>query len=378
MKKATPYIKQLLKAILPHGIHIYYKKRKQLLSTSSIQDVSERKRIAFITPPYTNEYIQLIKNAITESNYEVTDNPEDAGYVWVHWYEDIKSTDDFLQKISNIKTWKTQGRKIIYQIHNKVPHEPVLPRLARAQMVALADTADVISSHSTDTLKTVEDLWDYGSDFSKVVQIPHPNYIGTYGKKLLPSKSLTNNTLRVLFFGIIKQYKGIENLIEATKNITGVEVTICGLAPDIEYKKKLEKLVEGRSDIRISFDYVDNVRVPQLLSEHHILALPYLLKSSLNSGAAMLAFSYGRTVVGSNNGTLKDLPKELHFGYDYQNEDDNTVQLREAIAKIQQRYSGHYSELLAIGDRVYDFVQQNNSSEKVASAINKMIQVVDE
>lgn len=362
--------KKSLKAVLPHAVVRLYEKRHELRPESAPLN---NKKIAVFSV-YDIKYTQLLHEAIRFAGYEPTSKVADAKYIWLHWYENrIADYAGFVDKLTTIKTWKQQGRKVIFHIHNKKPHESKVPNISHALMTALADSADQVSIMSTQTKDMLKDMWYYGDDFSHVSRVPHPNYIGAYGEMLNPT-TLKSDTLKILFFGLVRPYKGIEHLLEATKGLKNLEVTIAGNPSNTEYANQIKKLCINRNNINLRLEYISDEDIPSVFAEHHIVALPYNIESSLNSGAAILALSYGRTIVGTNNGTLNDIPKkDLYFGYDYADEDDHPKQLRKAIKAIQTKYGSNYNELLKVGNKAFQHIQKENGTEAVAGSIAAMI-----
>jgi hypothetical protein len=97
------------------------------------------------------------------------------------------------------------------------------------------------------------------------------------------------------------------------------------------------------------------------------------LDSSLNSGATILAFSYGRTVLSSETGTLADIKdKELFFTYSYREQDEHKERLKEQIIAIHSKYRGNYNELLKLGEKCKEYMKENNSLAQTAKQLTKV------
>lgn len=368
------FAKKLLKAALPHGIIRLHEKRYEFHPENAPLD---DKKIAVISA-YDITFTDLIHKAIEKAGYTSSTRISDAKYVWLHWYENgIVDYTKFVQRINSIKTWKQQGRKIIFHIHNKKPHESAIPSVAHALMTVLADSADQVSIMSEATKDVLKGIWYYEDDFSRVSTVHHPNYINSYGKKLKAPTSLKGDTLKILFFGLVRPYKGIEKLLKATEELENVEVGIFGKPKDDKYVSELKALCAGRGNVEFRLEHIPDKDIPQIFARYHVVALPYSIESSLNSGAAILALSYGRTIIGTNNGTLKELSRDdVYFGYDYKDEKDHVKQLRNAIQNVQATYDGKYNELLKVGDRAFKLVEKENGIDTVADAIKAMIQRV--
>lgn len=365
------FIKKTARAVLPYGFVDWYKRRNAI---SGITAPDENK-IGIVAAYRETKYVELLKQSVKDAGYKVSDYAGGAKYVWLHWYENgVNDHEDFYRKIAMMKAWKDQGKKIIVHIHNKKPHESPVPNLSHALMTMLYDSADHISIMSEETKKLLEETWYYGDDFSRVSKTPHPNYVDAYGSRLEAPETLNNDTLKILFFGQVRPYKGVEKLLKVTEGLSNIEISILGTPKDEKYVERLHELCKDRSNVKFRLEFIPDDEIPRIFSEHHIVALPYSIDSSLNSGAAILALSYARTVVGTNNGTLKELGDDsLYFGYDYQDDQDHIEQLEKAIQTIHSQYSGRYNDLLDLGEKVFERVNEDNSIDAIAASIDDMI-----
>ena len=104
--------------------------------------------------------------------------------------------------------------------------------------------------------------------------------------------------------------------------------------------------------------------------------MPYNLDFSLNSGATILAFSYGRTVLSPATGTLSDIEdKSLFFSYTYNNQEQHKEELKKQIAAIREKYKGNYNELLKLGEKCKEYMAEHNSPAQVAKQLEQVFDV---
>jgi len=323
-----------------------------------------------------NQYTQLMKNALTAIG--VKSLPIwfglQADFAWLHWFENKagkKTAYRFLDKCEK------KGIKIIWNVHNKIPHKTENQNSAKSFMKHLAEISNKIVIHSTPTTEVIEELCESNeSILKKIVYVPHPNYIGVYGFQKT-NYNLDNNRLKLCFFGAVKKYKNVELLISAVTELgfDDVELSIYGRCRPREYAKSLRLLAEKNSNIKMHFRFVRDNDVPEILAACHLLVLPYNLDSSLNSGATILAFSYGRTVLSPLTGTLEDIKdKSLFFAYSYNNPDEHKEELKKQIAAIRDKYKENYNELLKLGEKCKDYVAEHNSSEQVSKQLKAVFQ----
>ncbi len=119
---------------------------------------------------------------------------------------------------------------------------------------------------------------------------------------------------RVLFFGRIHRYKGLDCLIQAEPLITGevpdARIIIAGTGEDF---RRYEEMMTGRE----AFD-VYNYRVPyeegaRLFQQASVVALPYLEASQ--SGVVPTAYGFKRPVVATDVGGLPEIVDDGTTGY---------------------------------------------------------------
>jgi len=318
-----------------------------------------------------NQYTQLMKNALTAIG--VKPSPiwfgSQADFVWLHWFENEagkKNACRFLEKC------KKKDQKIVWNVHNKIPHGTKNQDLSKSFMKHLSEVSDKIVIHSARTTDVISELCESNETvLKKVVYVPHPNYIGTYGEQKA-NRNLNNDKLKLCFFGAVKKYKNVELLISAVTELgfDDVELTIYGRCRPRNYAQSLRLLAEKNSNITMHFKFVNDSDIPEILAESHLLVLPYNLDSSLNSGATILAFSYGRTVLSSLTGTLEDVSdKSLFFAYSYNNPDEHKEELKKQIIAIRDKYKGNYNELLNLGEKCKNYVAEHNSIEEVSKQL---------
>ena len=128
--------------------------------------------------------------------------------------------------------------------------------------------------------------------FPAAIVIPH----GLYNRYTRVPKR--DDVFRVLFFGLIRDYKGLPYLIEAFKeaNIPNSELLIAGESWD-----KVE--ITGRN-IRHMDRYIDDSEIADIFSQSSVLVLPYLRASS--SGVAHIAMGLGIKIISTDVGGLRE------------------------------------------------------------------------
>ena len=326
---------------------------------------TENKLTCCVTPSgKENRYMDLMRTALRTINIESVSKEklDTADYIWHHWIEK-------LHYLTMINYFTATKKKIIWNVHNKLPHDTKNTQKPKQFMKAMAEAAYKIVIHCTETTEIIRELCNENPDIlNKIVYVPHPNYIGVYGVEKTEN-NLNNNKLSLCFFGKVKAYKNIELLIEAINelNFDDVELKIVGRCWEAPY---FYHLIGDNKNITTDFRFIDDEDIPDISANTHLFVFPYDLASSLNSGATILAFSYGRSVLSSLTGTLADMKdKSIFFSYSYQSQDEHKEALKQQITAIREKYKGNYNELLSLGEKCREYMRENNSIEEIASRL---------
>jgi glycosyltransferase involved in cell wall biosynthesis len=173
-------------------------------------------------------------------------------------------------------------RPRILTAHNVLPHEGEANPEQRRRLYGAFDTVVV------HTREGVEEVVRFGLSRERVVRIPHGTFNG-------PIEPPTGRTL--LFFGLIRRYKGLDMLIRALEEIPDARLVVAG--DPVEPIKDLKTLalrhqVENRIDWRLG--YLPEAEVTRLMREATLTVFPYLWGESA-SGALSLALGHGRPAV---------------------------------------------------------------------------------
>ena len=108
--------------------------------------------------------------------------------------------------------------------------------------------------------------------------------------------------VKLLFFGTINKYKGLDLLIMALESlwkqgVKSIKLTIAGRGP---FWQECEKYVKNREMYNFQIRFIDNSEIPDLMSSHHFLVLPY--RDATQSGPLLTAVNYELPVIAPNYG----------------------------------------------------------------------------
>jgi glycosyltransferase involved in cell wall biosynthesis len=186
-----------------------------------------------------------------------------------------------------------------------------LPRRSRAfgaWRTALETVARVVV-HST---QTVDRLTELGVDTDRVAVIPHPVFDEPADDDVSAPHGHT-----LLFFGLIRHYKGLDVLVRALPEIVtrvpDVQLVVAGdpldpIAPVQELARDLG--MEEHIEWRLGF--LPDEDVGPLVRSAAFLVLPYRVIES--SGVLALSLGHGRPAVVSDLGAVGDTVREFGAG----------------------------------------------------------------
>jgi beta-1,4-mannosyltransferase len=336
----------------------------------------------------TNQYVVLITTLLAEhgiNTYSVDEVFSDSGafkktkIVHLNWYENLVSGTpsavvlSFLKKTTKLLVFFVTGKKMVWTMHNKMSHVRDLPFLNKWMFWLMVHLSERIVIHchvSQDILKK------YGSKIlDKTTYIPHPDYVGIYGDVVLSLPDADeSNVLKLLFLGAVKPYKNIELLIDVAKSLPNdLVLTVAGKPMNEEYEKALVECASNMPNIIFDFRYIPDALLPTYMSKSDLLVLPYDTNSSLNSGAAILAFSYGKTVICPQIGTIADLKSEDYIlSYQYQTEKEHLSELSENVKKAILLKKANIRVFEQFGSEMYKCVSIKNDKKLVVNELAKL------
>lgn len=131
-----------------------------------------------------------------------------------------------------------------------------------------------------------------------------------FGQSLL-YPPLIEKEIRVLFFGGISRYKGIDLLIETFEKLCvdvdnhKIHLSICGHG---EFWNQCKQQIRTRQLYNLQIRFIDNQEIPDLMCSHHFLILPY--RDVTNSGPMMIALNYNLPIIAPKIGCFNDVYTE--------------------------------------------------------------------
>ena len=208
------------------------------------------------------------------------------------------------------------GIDILCICHNVYPHER-FPFDKQLTKLALRQVDFFITHSKSDT-----------NDLKRIVRnkriktAVHPAYDFFKLQNMTRSQARNQMNLRVqdkviLFFGLVRRYKGLRYLLEAVgliKDLEDVKLLIAGdfCGNKEEYEKVIEK--NGIQDrVQITDRHLQTFEVEKYFAACDLVVLPY--ESATQSGVVQVAYSMNRPVLATAVGGLPDVVIDMVTGY---------------------------------------------------------------
>lgn len=206
---------------------------------------------------------------------------------------------------------KLRGRKIVCTVHNVLGHESGLIDRFFSSLIFLLPDKFIV--HSPQNKGQLQKNFNIGE--SRINVIP----MGVFGlyRGGNVSKSGARERLGippkarvVLFFGIIRKYKGLEDLAEAfkisRKKIKGLFLLAAGKPWDRETGRGILKSLEGIESKRLVFEHIPSSQIKFYFIAADVVVLPYR-EFSAQSAVGSTALSFSRPILVSDAGGLPEL-----------------------------------------------------------------------
>lgn len=207
---------------------------------------------------------------------------------------------------------KRKGIKVIAILHNLIPHEKRKgDALFNDYFIRQINGFLVMGSSVKQDLLSLKPKANYR-------QHPHPLY-DHFGEKMDRTAALATFGIApekkvLLFFGLIRAYKGLDILIEAFGELSEeYELIIAGESYEefTQYQNIINQ--HNNSDkVHPHIRYVADEEVPTFFSAADLCVLPY--KSATQSGVVSIAFHFDLPVLVTDVGSLREIVDNFQGG----------------------------------------------------------------
>ena len=247
----------------------------------------------------------------------------DPGLFHLHWTNPIvqpaetevggrERLDAF---VAALEAFRKAGGKLIWTIHNVLPHDALHHDLEIELANEILHRADVVHLLSKETLDWVDGVYDV--DPERVVIVEHNSFVGIYPQWITRDGARARLELEpdekvLIVVGGIRPYKGIDRMLDILDELLeedpAVRLLIAGGAGKQPGIAELEERCLAHPRVVSKFEHLPDAELQAWYAAADVAVLPYV--NILNSSAFQLAPSFGMPVVGPRMGALESFERE--------------------------------------------------------------------
>ncbi len=236
----------------------------------------------------------------------------------IHWphpyivvpHSKIKTILQSIDFIFELSLLKLTGIKIIWTVHNIADHEEKFMSLELFFTKLLAKICNKLIIHCPSVKKEIMRI--YRKRESSIAVIHHGNYINSYENKLTPAQAreklnLRKNETIFLYFGQIRPYKGVMELIGAFENLNCQNARLLIVGKPLDDQIALEILDRCKGNARITniLTFIPDNDIQIYMNAADVIVMPY--RDILTSGVAISALSFGKPIIAPAIGCIRDI-----------------------------------------------------------------------
>lgn len=199
--------------------------------------------------------------------------------------------------------------------------------------------------------KVMKDLALFTDNPNKICT-PHPMY-ETYGKPVSMEEArkylnLNQDDKIILFFGLIRKYKGLDFLLEAMADErikkAGIKLLVAGeYYEDPEYYNEIITKHQLQASVILHTKFIPNEEVKYYFCAGNIVGQTY--RNATNSGVTMVGYYYEKPMLVTNTGGLAEIVPDGKAGYVVE------ADIKQIADAILDYFSNHREESFTAGVR---------------------------
>ncbi|MCL1822213.1 MAG: glycosyltransferase [Prolixibacteraceae bacterium] len=264
--------------------------------------------------PGETQYVTVQDNAVPVDSIPILDTANPFGYggaarriagtnpellIMRYWMTYFAPSEGWVAR-----KMKNEGCKVVTIMDNVIPHESKFFDKPFTRWFMKQNSGFVVMSESVQ-----RDLLSLNPQ-AKFIYLRHPLY-NHFGQKMNKAEACEKLGVEagkktLLFFGFIRDYKGLDLLIDAMDRLDkSFQLIIAGESyGSFEKYGKQIKNIHYPERIKVFNRYISDHEVPLFFSASDVCMLPY--KSATQSGITSIAFHFDLPLIATNTGGLNE------------------------------------------------------------------------
>lgn len=290
---------------------------KELEQNHTVKAFNFKRQYPDILFPGKTQYVTKEDNAVPVESEALLDTANPFSYIatakairewdpdllimryWMSW---------FAPSLGYVARHMSEKCKVISILDNVVPHEPHFFDKPFTKYFLKPQDGFVVLCNAVR-----EDLLNL-SPQAKHICTPHPLY-SHFGEKMQREaaekavgiqKGENEQTKNILFFGLIREYKGLDLLIEAFGLLDKSYRLIVAGEPYGSFEKYANLIdnCPNKENIILNTNYIEDSQVSKYFSSADVCVLPY--RSATQSGISSISYHFEVPMITTNVGGLKE------------------------------------------------------------------------
>lgn len=306
---------------------------QELEKSHTVKAFNFRRQYPDILFPGKTQYVTKDDNAVPVESQALLDTANPFSYIatarairewnpdllimryWMSW---------FAPSLGYIARHMKKGCKVISILDNVVPHEPHFFDRPFTKYFLKPQDGFVVLCNAVR-----QDLLNIMPD-ARHICTPHPLY-SHFGEKMQREEAekavgiKNRNTKNILFFGLIREYKGLDLLIEAFGKLDKSYRLIVAGEPYGSFEK-YQKLIDAspnKENIILNTNYIEDSQVSKYFSSADVCVLPY--RSATQSGISSISYHFEVPMITTDVGGLRETIGERGTGVIMENGEPATI-----------------------------------------------------
>lgn len=269
-----------------------------------------------------NPYNYLLYSAIIAKGYEVTEYrkqdlfKDNFDILHIHWPDGVLKRPYFhcLSRAAwlllRLKLLRRANKRVVWTVHNVTPHSSCPTAVVRGFYSLLLNSVDGLMYLSENSRNVMNSQFEAAKTLPYVVS-RHGTYNVVIPHSVKTSSAVENwirSERRVLYFGQIRDYKNVPELVKAFKGVNSdrrYNLLVAGQPQSEEIRSELHDLTSGDSAITLELSFLDEGYLNYLVDKADVVVLPF--REITNSGSVMLSLSIGTRVISKRNPAFDEI-----------------------------------------------------------------------